>query len=96
MDCWGFGIGGQLGDGIFYTLSTIGSASPVQVVGVGGTGTLSAVAALAGEGGGIGEDSTYCALLTSGGVDCWGEGGAGELGNGMPSITATAVQVVAS
>ena len=30
----------------------------------------------------VSNGSSYCALLTSGRVDCWGSGGSGELGNG--------------
>ncbi len=78
VDCWGSGYFGQLGDGIFYTSGHVASATPVQVVGVGGSGTLSGVASLTSDG-----NSAYCALLTSGGVDCWGSGSAGELGDGI-------------
>ena len=49
----------------------------MAVVGVGGSGTLTGVKNL-GSGG-----ETYCAVLFTGGVDCWGEGAAGELGNGI-------------
>ena len=31
----------------------------------------------------VSNGSSYCALLTSGGVDCWGYGNDGELGNGQ-------------
>ena len=94
VDCWGYGYTGQLGDGISYATGNYGSASPVQVEGVGGTGTLSGVAALAGESNGNGYGS-FCALLTSGWVDCWGWGYWGQLGNGtMPSSSDTPVQVV--
>ena len=87
MDCWGAGQAGALGDGAFAA-----SAVPVEVEGVGGAGTLTGVTSL--EGGLLG----YCALLTSGGVDCWGDGYYGELGNGMYYTTgnagsATPVQV---
>jgi alpha-tubulin suppressor-like RCC1 family protein len=72
VDCWGFnGSYGNLGDG-----ATTDSAVPEEVVGVGGSGALSGVTALAGDGEG------YCALLTSGGVDCWGYGEYGEIGDG--------------
>jgi hypothetical protein len=42
------------------------SAVPVAVAETSGTGTLDGVASLATDGAG------YCALLTSGNVDCWG------------------------
>jgi alpha-tubulin suppressor-like RCC1 family protein len=75
VDCWGLGYRGELGDGNYHPS---GSATPVQVVGVGGQSTLSDVASIAGSG-----DGDYCAFLTSGGVDCWGFGYSGELGNGI-------------
>ncbi len=78
LDCWGDGNFGQLGDGIFYTSgSNYGSAIPIQVLNVGGTGTLTGVSGLAFESGG------YCAVLSSTGVDCWGRGGDGQLGDGV-------------
>ena len=79
VDCWGQGYYGQLGNGLMtqYEIGPGGSASPVQVIGVGGSGILSGVASLFGKG-----QNTFCAVLTSGGVDCWGEGDHGELGNG--------------
>jgi hypothetical protein len=92
VDCWGTGNYGQLGDGIFYTTGNDGSATPVQVLGLGGTGTLSGAASLASD------YNRYCAVLTSGSVDCWGYGYDGELGNGIFYTTgnrgsATPVQV---
>jgi hypothetical protein len=80
-----------------------GSAIPVQIVGVGGTGFLSGVTGLAIGGGGDssegGIDSTFvCASLSSGEVDCWGYGGVGELGDGYSYVftsgSATPVSVV--
>ena len=76
VDCWGYGYNGQLGNGTFYTAGVTGSAVPVAVKGLGGTGALSDVARLTSYGTG------YCALLTSGQVDCWGWGVYGQLGNG--------------
>ena len=76
VDCWGLGNYGTLGDGNFYASSPFGSDTPVEVDGVGGTGTLTGVTSVA-------TDTTgYCALLTSGGMDCWGDGEYGQLGNG--------------
>ena len=87
VDCWGYGYSGQLGNGQFYTSGNQGSAIPVSVVSTSGSGTLSGVASLTSGG------SSYCALLTSGGVDCWGHGGLGELGNGQYSDSAIPVSV---
>jgi alpha-tubulin suppressor-like RCC1 family protein len=77
VDCWGFGWNGELGNGRFYTSGNEGSVVPVTVAGVNGVGTLSGVASITSGGG------RNCALLTSGGVDCWGYGYDGELGNGQ-------------
>ena len=71
VDCWGFGADGELGNN-----TGAGSDFPVQVSGVGGSGTLGSVASLAYDGG-----DSYCALLTSQAVDCWGYNTSGELGN---------------
>jgi len=85
VDCWGFGPNGQLGNGVFYTTGIEGSDVPVAVKAVGGVGTLAGVAHLAGLGSnGL---AAYCALLISGGVDCWGYGQQGELGDGSLYIT---------
>ena len=82
VDCWGYNAYGELGNG-----GTTDSATPVQVVGVGGTGLLGGVQSL--------ESAYYgfCAILTSGGVDCWGLGDNGELGNGTVGDSTTPVQV---
>ncbi len=88
VDCWGSGYYGDLGNGTFYTNPPNGSATPVQVSDVGGTGTLAGVTSLASDMAG------YCVVLTSGGVDCWGAGTGGELGNGSTlSNSATPVEV---
>jgi len=76
VDCWGDGQFGELGNGKIYTSASRGSAVPVAVEGVGGSGTLAGVASLAAD------DLGFCALLTSGKVDCWGNGVSGQLGNG--------------
>ena len=78
MDCWGDGSDGQLGNGTFYSASPYGSATPVAVVGLSGSGTLTGVTSIVGS-----SEGSYCALLSSSGVDCWGAGSFGELGNGM-------------
>ena len=89
--CWGEGGDGALGNGQYYS-SPDGSAAPVQVEAVGGTGALSGVASLMGGGDG------YCAVLASSEVDCWGYGPDGELGNGQyyssPDGSALPVEVL--
>jgi alpha-tubulin suppressor-like RCC1 family protein len=87
VDCWGDGYYGQLGNGMFYTTGNDGSATPVEVEGVGGTGTLTGATSL------VSGNGDYCTLLTSREVDCWGGGGFGALGNGTFSNSATPVAV---
>ena len=99
VDCWGLGQYGQLGNGKFYTSGNQGSAKPVAVVSTSGSGTLSGVASLTGNQNnyGNGNGTGSCALLTSGGVDCWGHGGGGQLGNGQSNtISAIPVAVVST
>jgi len=84
--CWGLNSLGQLGDG-----GTANRSTPVEVVGVGGTGTLSAVSSVS-----VGL-SHSCAVTTSGSVLCWGSQNAGRLGNGLTtnSTVVNPVQVTA-
>ncbi len=77
VDCWGLGSDGILGAGE----AVQSSEFPVAVLGLGGTGTLTGVAALSGDG------RTACALLSSGKVDCWGEDNEGQLGTGTIPVT---------
>lgn len=86
VDCWGFNQFGQLGDGKLKT-----SSRPVPVIGVGGKGLLSGVASLVS--GALGYGDSYCAVLRSGGVDCWGYNADGQLGNGSTSSSDKPVQV---
>lgn len=74
VDCWGQGLNGELGNG-----KNENSSVPVAVMGAGGNGTLSGVKSVVAAGGG------YCAVLTSGGVDCWGSGVGGGRGPGNGS-----------
>jgi alpha-tubulin suppressor-like RCC1 family protein len=71
VDCWGYNAQGQLGDG-----SIKSSGAPVAVHGVSHAPSLSDVTSLSGG------DLSICALLGSGGVDCWGGNNYGALGNG--------------
>jgi alpha-tubulin suppressor-like RCC1 family protein len=63
--CWGRNSSGQLGNASFN-----GSLVPVSPTGL--TSGVTAIAAAAGH---------SCALLASGGVQCWGENGTAQLGN---------------
>ena len=76
--CWGYGADGELGNGV-----NTSSSYPVAVEAVGGSGTLSQVASVTGN-----YLGSYCAVLTFGGVDCWGDNSVGELGNGASARAA--------
>ncbi len=85
VDCWGESAGGQLGNG-----STTGpdscnndpcSKTPVAVTGITNAKSIAA------------QGSQTCAVLSTGGIDCWGNNAYGELGNGTTASSPTAVQV---
>lgn len=84
LDCWGANDDGDLGNG-----TTTSTYYPVTVSGVGGSGSLSGVTNVTASG-----HYNYCALLSSGGVDCWGEGANGFLGDG--STTSSNIPVAVS
>ena len=72
--CWGYGYDGELGYGNQNDVgatNTPGSMPPVNL----GTG-LTATHISAGQ-------SHTCAILNTGGVECWGDNQYGELGNGI-------------
>jgi alpha-tubulin suppressor-like RCC1 family protein len=73
VKCWGSDASGQLGDG-----TNTDSTLAVDVFGL-----TSGVAAVS-----VGTDYS-CAILTAGGVKCWGFNGDGELGNGNLTDTNT-------
>ncbi len=77
VKCWGSNWSGQLGDG-----TTDHQSTPVQVVGL--TSGVQAISAGSGH---------TCALLTNGGVKCWGHNYSGELGDGAMVQRLTPVDV---
>lgn len=85
IDCWGQNEYGQLGDGTTtgpescYTLFC--STTPVAVSGITDPRQITA-----------GDDQT-CAVLSDGGVDCWGYNGDGELGDGATTNSDVPVSV---
>ena len=85
--CWGYNGIGQLGDN-----TTSQRLTPVQVVGVGGTGNLTGVSMIAA--GGTGAASYSCALKSDGTVFCWGYNGYGQLGNNSTANGYAPVQVL--
>jgi alpha-tubulin suppressor-like RCC1 family protein len=81
VKCWGFADSAQIGDGSYSFVSPV--VSPVDA-----TGLTSGVAAVA-----VGRDRT-CAVLSGGGVKCWGFNGLGQLGDGTQTTTGLPVDVV--
>ncbi len=71
--CWGMDYGNELGDGMQRTDLPNGSATPVQVIGLGAAGTITGIAA------GL---NTACALTSNGYVYCWGANSNGSCGTG--------------
>ncbi|MEK7568832.1 MAG: hypothetical protein AAB497_01830, partial [Patescibacteria group bacterium] len=68
--CWGNNDSGQLGDN-----TTVAKSVPVQVLGVGGTGTLANIVS-------INVGSLHvCAVSSSGSAYCWGANDSGQLGD---------------
>jgi prepilin-type N-terminal cleavage/methylation domain-containing protein len=81
--CWGFNMYGQLGIN-----NTSDQYTPVQVLGVGGSGYLTGVSKIS-----AGWSHT-CALKIDGTVWCWGHNGSGQLGINNTTQQLTPVQVL--
>jgi alpha-tubulin suppressor-like RCC1 family protein len=76
VDCWGYNYNGQSGNGTTGGPDSCAGGDYCYDTPQAVTGITDAVSV-------VGDDSAgYCAVLSSGGVDCWGANGAGELGNG--------------
>jgi alpha-tubulin suppressor-like RCC1 family protein len=87
VNCWGYGSNGQLGNNATPSAQT----TPVEVVGIGGAGTLSGVTQIT-----AGRDHT-CAITETAGAACWGVGVYGRLGNNAtPAAQSTPVEVTAA
>jgi alpha-tubulin suppressor-like RCC1 family protein/putative cell wall-binding protein len=80
--CWGANTTGDLGDG-----TTTVARTPVEVEGVGGTGSLSTVTQVS-----AGWSST-CATTATGHAYCWGANATGQLGDGTTTNARTPVAV---
>ena len=90
VKCWGYNAHGELGSGV----TPLAQSTPVDVVATGQSqnGTaLSGISQIA-----AGSFHT-CAVTTSQGVKCWGDGGDGQLGNdATPNPQSTPVDVTGS
>jgi alpha-tubulin suppressor-like RCC1 family protein/uncharacterized membrane protein YgcG len=86
LDCWGLNQAGELGDGTNNGPESCseGVACSTEPVAVSGLDDATAVSA---------GDGQSCALVSSGGVDCWGGNEKGELGDGTTTESDVPVEV---
>ena len=77
IQCWGWNLNGQLGNGAAYSVSkpvtALGLSLPATAVTTGGNHT--------------------CALLSDGTIQCWGSNGYGQLGDGTTTSSLAPVSV---
>ncbi len=86
LKCWGLNNLGRLGDG-----TTTSRSTPVDVLEAVGGAPLSGVAAVSAS------PFHTCALMTAGGVKCWGWNNSGQVGDGTSgNIRTTPVDVCAT
>ena len=95
--CWGENDLDQLGDGVNGAGgSATDSDVPVSVVGPSGSGYLNGIKSINGGGQADQLGNGYCAVISTGGLDCWGEADDwGELGDGTMANSPIPVPVVA-
>ncbi len=74
VDCWGDNSWGEIGNGTMGGPDQTGYDTPQAVAGINQAVSISS------DGGS--NYNSYCAVLSTGGVDCWGDNTHGELGNG--------------
>lgn len=87
--CWGNNSQGQLGDNTVTQRKT-----PVQVVGVGGTGYLTGVVDISKQiGNGYYGGGYFCATASGGSAYCWGDNGFGQLGDNTITQRNAPIQV---
>jgi alpha-tubulin suppressor-like RCC1 family protein len=70
VECWGDNSFGELGDG-----TTVSADAPQAVTGITTAVSVASVSS-------VNLAASYCAVLSTGGVECWGDNSDGQLGNG--------------
>jgi alpha-tubulin suppressor-like RCC1 family protein len=83
VDCWGYNATGELGNG-----TTASSDVPVAEKGVTNATSITENA--------DGNNASFCAVLSTHHLDCWGYGLDGELGDGATSNSNVPVPVRAA